>query len=135
MIILITRSLSLALLIIAITQKNYQLADGRPPCDGIATFFMGWLGIFYGDAGLCWLANPIGIASAFLMKAYPLTALITSALALVIALAFLCFNEIVATEAPTYEKIIGYKAGYWLWVGSMAILYTGNLLSYFNTKQ
>jgi len=134
MIVLITRLVSLILLAVAITQKSYQLDNGNPAGDGTATFFMGWLGVFYGGAGLCWLANPIGVASALMMRSYPLIALLASAFALIIALAFLCFDKVVANEAPTYAKIIGYKAGYWLWIGSMAVLFTGNLLSYFSTK-
>lgn len=134
MIILITRLASLVLLVIAITQKSYQLDNGRPAGDGTATFFMGWLGIFYGGAGLCWLANPMGIASAFMMRSYPLIALLASVFALAIALAFLCFDKVVADEAPTYSRIVSYKAGYWIWIGSMAVLFTGNLLSYLGTK-
>lgn len=135
MIVPITHLLSIALLVAAITQRSYQLDSGNAAGDGAAAFFMGWVGVFYGGAGLCWLANPIGIASGLMMKSFPLAALIAGALALVIALAFLCFDRIVASEAPTYAKIIGYKAGYWLWVSSMAVLFAGNLLSYLSTKQ
>lgn len=133
MIILITRLLSLILLVAAITQKSYQLDNGSPAGDGTAAFFMGWIGIFYGGAGWCWLANPAGIVSALAMRSYPLTALLVSALALAMALIFLCFDKVVASEAPTYARIVGHKAGYWLWAGSMAALFAGNLFSYFST--
>jgi len=32
--------------------------------------------------------------------------------------AFLFRHTIVASEAPTYAKIIGYGVGYWLWLTS-----------------
>lgn len=134
MIVLIVRLLSFALLLVSISQKSYQLNNGSQAGDGTAAFFMGWMGVLYGGAGLCWLANPIAIVSALLMRSHPLAALIASALALAIALAFLCFDQIVANEAPTYAKIIAYKAGYWLWVGTITVLFAGNLLSYFFIK-
>lgn len=132
-----TLALSIALLIAAITQKSYVLDNGQPPGDGSAAFFFGWLGVFYGGAGLCWLANPAVIASWVLMKSNPGMALGFSALATVLALAFLWFDKIVANEGGGVAAIIGYKLGYWLWVSSMAATLGGNGLIYYliRTKQ
>jgi hypothetical protein len=45
-------------------------------------------------------------------------ALLLGSLASALMLAFLFRQTIIASEAPTYAKIIGYGAGYWLWVTS-----------------
>jgi hypothetical protein len=36
--------------------------------------------------------------------------------------AFLFRQTIVASEAPTYAKITGYAAGYWLWLTSAVLV-------------
>ena len=37
-------------------------------------------------------------------------------------LAFLLRHSIIASEAPTYANIIGYGAGYWLWLTSAGLM-------------
>ena len=37
-------------------------------------------------------------------------------------LALLFRRTIIASEAPTYAKIIGYGAGYWLWLTSAGLV-------------
>ena len=36
--------------------------------------------------------------------------------------AFLFRHAMIASEAPTYEKIVGYGAGYWLWLTSAGLV-------------
>ena len=36
--------------------------------------------------------------------------------------AFLFRHAMIASEAPTYEKIVRYGAGYWLWLTSAGLV-------------
>jgi hypothetical protein len=45
-------------------------------------------------------------------------ALLLGVVASALMIAFLFRHTIIASEAPTYAKIIGYGAGYWLWLTS-----------------
>lgn len=120
-----TLSLSIGLLIIALTQKCYCTTS---LCgDSIAVFIFGIFGIFFGGAALCWLANPLLILSWILIKNNKLS-LILSLLSTLIAISFLLFDEIIDDEAGNYRKIVGYELGYWLWVSSNCIMLLGNFL-------
>jgi len=45
-----------------------------------------------------------------------------SSLALLLAASFFTLDKIIISEAPTYAKIAAYKAGYWFWLASMAMM-------------
>ena len=76
---------------------------------------------------MTWIANPILLTSWMLFKRKPKLSLITSLLASAISLSFLFFDQVIADEAGHYEKITGYKQGYWLWVASSIVIVMGNL--------
>ena len=84
-------------------------------------------------AGATWLANPLLIASWIVAYKNPLGSLITSLLATALSLSFLCFSTIMDNESGTSANITGIKAGYWLWVISMAVMFTGNALIYYRS--
>lgn len=120
-----TLSLSIGLLIIALTQKCYCTTS---LCgDSIAVFIFGLFGIFFAGAALCWLANPLLILSWILIKNNKLS-LILSLISTLIAISFLLFDEIIDDEAGHYRKIVGYELGYWLWVSSNCVMLFGNYL-------
>lgn len=108
---IVTLSLSISLLAIALTQKCYCTTGSCG--DSIAA--------------LCWLANPLLILSWIFIKNNKLS-LIMSVLSTLIAISFLLFDEIIADEAGHYRRIIGYEIGYWLWVSSNGIMLFGNYL-------
>lgn len=132
--VLLTRFTTSLLLLAAITQKSYQLNGTAPAGDGAAAFFMGWGGVLYGGAALCWLANPALIAALLLIQRNPVIALICNVAALALALGFLAFDKIIANEAGHYARITGYRAGYWLWISSMAAGLSGNLICFLNQE-
>jgi hypothetical protein len=50
--------------------------------------------------------------------------------ATILILGFLRNDQIIASEAPTYNKIIGYGVGYWLWLASALTLMAGSVLGW-----
>jgi hypothetical protein len=76
---------------------------------------LGPFGVFYGIFE--WLANPVLLAAwVFSFAGKNKIALLLGVVASALMLAFLFRHTTVASEAPTYAKIIGYGAGYWLWL-------------------
>jgi hypothetical protein len=49
-------------------------------------------------------------------------ALVLGIVASVLMLAFLFRHKIIAAEAGNYKKIVGYGAGYWLWLTSAGLV-------------
>ena len=79
-------------------------------------------------ATLSWLANPALLIAWLTYKKSKTTSLVFTILSLTLMLSFLMFDEVINNEAGHYHKIISYKAGYWLWLSSSAVLAAGALL-------
>jgi len=62
-------------------------------------------------------------------------ALLLGSLASALMLAFLFRQTIIASEAPTYAKIIGYGAGYWLWVTSGVLVIVSGIIGLMKKRQ
>ena len=118
---------SLALFILALTEKSYCTNAGCG--DSAAVFLAGVLGVYYGGACLVWLANPIFILS-WVLNEYLKWSILLSFIALLIALSFLRFNEIIDDEGGNIRQIISYQNGYWFWIASMVVTFIGNILRY-----
>ena len=84
--------------------------------DSLSAFLLGWFGLISTVEGLPWLANPLLFLAWFTLRKNINTSIILSSLATVLALSFFLFHSIIVDEAGHFEKIISYKAGYWLWV-------------------
>ncbi|MYM39444.1 hypothetical protein [Duganella qianjiadongensis] len=84
----------------------------------------GWLGITTGT--YTWLANPILFYAwiSMFQSRYRSSAL-AAIIALLLMISFFFQSTVVSSEAPTYSKIVGYGAGYWLWIGSAVIQIVG----------
>jgi ABC-type enterochelin transport system permease subunit len=121
--------LSIGLYIASLTQPAY--CTNAECADSAAVAFAGSLGFFLSMAGATWLANPLLVASWIVVHKNPLGSLITSLLATALSLSFLCFNTIVDNESGTPSNIAGVKAGYWLWVTSIAVMFIGNAAIYY----
>ncbi len=117
--------LSIGLFVIALTQKSYCTTQSCG--DSLAVFISGVAGIFFGGAGLCWLANPLVFFSWLFIKKNK-ASLLLSSISFLIAISFLFFDEIIVTEAGHYAEITEYRLGYWLWISSILVMIIGNLL-------
>ena len=120
------------LFLISLTQDAF-LIEGNDPrawASGWGLLLFGWIGIGYGGGHLCWLANPLVLASwVFYFLRRRSVAITCSALALVFALIFLAADEIVRSEAPEYAAITSLEVGFWLWVSSMILAVLAALMT------
>ncbi|MGB4840016.1 MAG: hypothetical protein WBP08_13530 [Saprospiraceae bacterium] len=121
----ITLAVSIGMLVISLTQKCYCTSNHCS--DSIAVFIFGGMGIFYGGAALCWLANPCLIFAWLFIKNNKLS-LILSATSFLISLSFLMFSSIIDNEGGQYKNIISYAPGYWFWLLSTLSLFIGNII-------
>jgi hypothetical protein len=124
-------SLSMALFAVCLAKDGYYIAGPNPrawaPAWGL--LLAGWLGVFYGT--FAWVANPALFFAwlTFYLRRYQL-ATTFALIATLFMLSFLLTKTVVSSEAPTYSKVIGYGAGYWLWVGSALALLVGSILQW-----
>lgn len=137
---------SLALFIISLTQESYCTNQCG---DSLAVFLAGWIGVLFEIGALIdkclninsvsevdytigatfsWLANPALLIAWLTYRESKTTSLIFTSLSLATMLSFLMFDEVLDNEAGYYSKIITYKAGYWLWLSSSAVLAAGAVL-------
>jgi hypothetical protein len=85
---------------------------------------IGPFGVLYGIFE--WLANPVLlVAWVFSFAGKNGIALLLGIAAAALMTAFLFRTTIVASEAPTYAKITGCAAGYWLWLSSAIVAVFG----------
>jgi len=120
-------TISIILFLISLSQEAYCTTRN---CDayGLSCLLMGFIGFFLGGACLTWLANPFLIISWIILytKHYKVS-LVLSSIAIIIAMSFLFFKEIIVDEAGHYKEITKYGLGYWLWLLSMIIVFLGNI--------
>ncbi len=90
----------------------------------INLLLIGWLGVLAGY--FSWLANPAYFIA--IISKNTKTTIIFSSLALVFSLSFLTKEKLVVSEAPTYEAIVAYGPGYFLWVLAFFTLLLGEML-------
>ena len=114
--------ISVAVFVASLTQKGFSTAGEEPGSwsPGLYLLLIGPLGLLTGVYE--WFANP------FLLAAWILSWFGKNKIALPLALiatglivAFLFRQIMIVSEAPTYAKITGYAAGYWLWLTSAII--------------
>jgi hypothetical protein len=103
----------------SLTQNCYNIEAHNPNASspGLYLLLIGPIGVFYGIFE--WLANPVLLAAwVFSFAGKNKFALLLGIVASALMVVFLFRHTIVASEAPTYAKIIGYGVGYWLWLTS-----------------
>ncbi|BBI69064.1 MULTISPECIES: hypothetical protein [Psychrobacter] len=126
----ITLGVSIGLMLLALTQEAYCTAEGC--MHSMMAFIFGIFGMFIGgNETLTWFANPLLILAWLLIK-YRKTSFLLSLLSTLIAVSFLMFDEVVVTEAGHSSMTTRYALGYWLWVGSHAVMVLGNVLIMIN---
>jgi hypothetical protein len=114
--------ISFAVFIASLTQKGFSTAGEEPGSwsPGLYLLLIGPLGMLAGVFE--WFANPFLLA-AWIFSWFGKNK-ITLPLALIaigLIVAFLFRQTMIVSEAPTYAKITGYAAGYWLWLSSAII--------------
>lgn len=130
--------LSATLFVVSLTQVGFytagqNAADGASP--SILLLLIGWMGL--ADHKIAWYANPAlfaGWRTTQRLGTRP-TSLFYPLLALSLSLTFLMHNEIMVNEAGGTASIVGYGAGYWLWVSSSGLLVLGNVLLLFYARK
>jgi hypothetical protein len=130
---IITIVLSLLIFGISLSQNavivNY---DEIKAVSSLEYFFMGSTAFIGGGLleQIIWLANPLCFfAIRFLIKNDD-RAITLSVIALVLAISFSFWNEILGAESGAMAKIISLELGYYLWVLSILILTIGILINY-----
>lgn len=114
--------ISVAVFVASLTQKGFSTAGEEPGSwsPGLYLLLIGPLGLLTGVYE--WFANPFLLAAWILpwfgknKIALPLALIATG-----LIVAFLFRQIMIVSEAPTYAKITGYAAGYWLWLASAII--------------
>jgi hypothetical protein len=120
----------------SLTQNGYYIAGENPKAWSPAFYslLLGPIGLFAGVFE--WLANPVLAAAwVFSLAGKNKIALLLGSLASALMLAFLFRPTIIASEAPTYAKIIGYGAGYWLWVTSGVLVIVSGIIGLMKERQ
>ncbi|WP_100615687.1 hypothetical protein [Confluentibacter citreus] len=122
---------SIVIFIVSLTQPAFYIdrTDYDAWSNPIGIIFIGWLGaIIGGGSALTWFANPLILISwLFVIKSEKI-AIVSGVLASIISFAFLFFDKIVSSEAPTYSLITEYKLGYWLWMISICLFTLGIII-------
>jgi hypothetical protein len=101
--------------------------DGQNPrawSPGWGELIAGWIPVMEGT--LAWLANPLlFLGWGTFRSRQPFVALLSSCAALALMSSFLLVKTVMVSEAPTYARVSGYGAGYWLWMLSALSLIIG----------
>ena len=107
----------------SLTQNGFytETHSPKPPPSSWYLLLIGLIGVF--DGYFEWLANPVLLAAwVFSFAGKNKAALLLGILASAFMVAFLFRHAMIASEAPTYEKIVRYGAGYWLWLTSAGLV-------------
>lgn len=104
------------LFLACLTQDAFYFSGTNPTAwsKGLGLLIAGWLG----DAS--WFANPL-VVVAWLSYRFERAklSLAFSACAFLVALSFLQTETLIISTRPHSETVIGYGAGYWLWLLSI----------------
>ncbi len=134
---IILLTISVLLFVISLTQPAFYIdrSDYDAWSNPVGIIFIGWLGAIIGrGSALVWFANPLILTSWILILKSERIAIISGILAALLSISFLFFDEVVASEAPTYSLITEYKLGYWLWLSSICLFAIGILMIRFINK-
>ncbi|MBI1288753.1 MAG: hypothetical protein GC178_14390 [Flavobacteriales bacterium] len=123
--------IGLVLFIASLTQDAilYKDYDGQKTYSSLNVFVSGGFAILGGGLfeWFIWLANPIILLSVVLWHKGDKRAIFLSVIALMIALRFTVWHEILVRESGRTGDIDSLKLGYWLWIVSIATVAGGIL--------
>jgi hypothetical protein len=128
---------SVGLYLVSLTLNAFcAVTSGTERCDdslGVAVLAMGWLEtIAIGDVGpfvaLPWYANPcLFVAWGSVLDQRRKIALAFAGLGTLLGLSFLLGHSVQISEGGDASPITGYLAGYWVWLGSLALAFASAL--------
>lgn len=99
---------------------------------GLGALIYGWIGVGR-SFGWSWLANPLFIFTLFLFfhskKIWRRTAFYTATAAFLFSLSFLLVDKIPSDKGEPMTGMVTRKAGYWIWLCSMATLLVAAILN------
>ncbi|MDN3676622.1 hypothetical protein QWY90_04780 [Flavobacterium paronense] len=134
---ILTIILSLLIFFISLNKNavtiDYQGIKTVPSLD---YFFMGSIAFLGGGLleEIIWLANPLSLISIFLLLMNKRSSYKLSLSALILAVSFSSWNELLGAESGASAKIISLELGYYLWVLSILILTIGTYI-YFKLQK
>jgi hypothetical protein len=126
---------SITLFVLSLTQKCYCTTSTCS--DSIMVLILGWFALMSGGAGISWIANPLLFFAWYKLKRNLKVSMFLSMFAILMSLSFLLFDSIVDNENNQQKEIVAYKAGYWLWLSSTAVMVIGTytLMLRHNTRK
>lgn len=122
---------SVLLFLVSLPLDAFYIDRAADPCAwslGFGLLLVGWIAAL--DGVPAWLANPALLAAWIsLLIGFRRTAVVSAALALLLALSFLLCQQVLTSEAGHYSRVSGYGYGYWFWVSSMAAAFLGSVVN------
>ena len=128
---------SVALYLVSLTLNAFcAVTGGTERCDdsrGVAVLALGWLEtIAIGEVGpfvaLPWYANPCLFAAwLFVFARGRKIAVAFAGLGTLLGLSFLLGHSVQISEGGGTSPITGYRAGYWVWLGSLVLAFLSAL--------
>jgi hypothetical protein len=128
--------ISVIVFVASLTQKGFSTAGEEPGSwsPGLYLLLIGPVGLMAGIFE--WFANPFLLAAwIFSWFGKQKIALPLALIATGLIVAFLFRQTMIVSEAPTYAKITGYAAGYWLWLASAIIATVATLVGILAAKR
>lgn len=120
--------LSLTVLAISLTQNAVKIDyQGVKLVGSLDYFLMGSTALLGGGLfeQIIWMANPISLYAIILLSKNNRLAIKYSRIAVVLALSFSTWDELLGAESGAMAKILSLELGYYLWVLSIVILTLG----------
>jgi hypothetical protein len=135
----ITINVSLLLFFISLTQnavKIYYHGESQDS-SSISYLLTGSIAFFGGGLleEIIWLANPLCLYAIIMLQRKDRKAIVLSCIALLLAISFSFWTEILGSESGSLAKILSLELGYFLWLLSIITLTIGTFLFFIVEKK
>jgi len=135
----ITINISLLLFFISLTQNAVKIYYHGESHDSssISYLLTGSIAFFGGGLleEIIWLANPLCLCAIIMLQRNDRKAIVLSCIALLLAISFSFWTEILGSESGSLAKILSLELGYFLWVASIVILTIGTFFFFIIEKR
>jgi hypothetical protein len=135
----ITINISLILFFISLTQNAVKIYY-HGEClysSSISYLLSGGIAFFGGGLleQIIWFANPLSLIAIIMLQRNDRKAIVLSCIALLLAISFSFWTEILGSESGSQAKILSLELGYFLWVASIITLTIGTFLFFIIEKK
>lgn len=134
-------AVSFSLLLFALSFTQSAFYTGNPESPDISSAFLfgfGWSAFLAGEyvKTLLWLANPLYVFAIVMCGFNRKYSIVTAVTAMALGLYFLTIETFATSESGNgpYYTIESMGNGYWLWLGAIAVLAIGGILSSLKDK-